>query len=158
MAQQDQIIIDVSQVQNQDEMQHLLKLFPKKLLLTFSFLQLFFGFFVSKLDNYYNKCPQNYIIFSGYWNHICVLQGLACVEYMDRTHRTYILCFWGRWFNWRYQTFKGNVRQFLKLSTNDAILRKISIIQDHCKYGHEHYIFSPFFDSGYRFSHFLWNI
>ena len=52
MAQQDQIIIDVSQVQNQDEMQHLLKLFPKKLLLTFSFLQLFFGFFVSKLDNY----------------------------------------------------------------------------------------------------------
>ena len=45
MAQQDQIIINMSEVQNQDQKQHLLKLFPKKLLLTFSFLQLAFGFF-----------------------------------------------------------------------------------------------------------------
>ena len=45
MAQQDQIIIDMSQVQNQDQKQKLLKLFPKKALVTFSFLQLVFGFF-----------------------------------------------------------------------------------------------------------------
>ena len=45
MAQQEQIIINMSQVQNQDEKQHLLKLFPKKLLLTFSLLQLVFGSF-----------------------------------------------------------------------------------------------------------------
>ena len=123
MAQQDQIIIDVSQVQNQDEMQHLLKLFPKKLLLTFSFLQLFFGFFVSKLDNYYNKCPQNYIIFSGYWNHVQVLQG--CMGYMDRT---YVLCFWGRWFNWRFQAFKGNVRHFFRFSNNDTMASTICLL------------------------------
>ena len=43
MAQQDQIIINMSQV-NQDQKQRLLKVFPKKLLLTFSFLQLVFGF------------------------------------------------------------------------------------------------------------------
>ena len=45
MAQQEQIIINMSQVQNQDQKQRLLKLFPKKLLLTFSLLQLVFGFF-----------------------------------------------------------------------------------------------------------------
>ena len=44
MAQQEQIIINMSQV-NQDQKQRLLKLFPKKLLLTFSLLQLVFGFF-----------------------------------------------------------------------------------------------------------------
>ena len=44
MAQQDQIIINMAQV-NQDQKQRLLKLFPKKLLLTFSLLQLAFGFF-----------------------------------------------------------------------------------------------------------------
>ena len=43
--QQEQIIINMSQVQNQDQKQRLLKLFPKKLLLTFSLLQIVFGFF-----------------------------------------------------------------------------------------------------------------
>jgi len=43
MAQQEQIIINMAQVQNQDQKQHLLKLFPKKLLLTFSLLQLASG-------------------------------------------------------------------------------------------------------------------
>ena len=42
MAQQDQIIINMSQV-NQDQKQRLLKLFPKNLLLTFSLLQLVSG-------------------------------------------------------------------------------------------------------------------
>ena len=42
MAQQEQIIINMSQV-NQDQKQRLLKLFPKKLLLTFSLLQLASG-------------------------------------------------------------------------------------------------------------------
>ena len=43
MAQIEQIIINMPQVQNQDQKQHLLKLFPKKLLLTFSLLQLVSG-------------------------------------------------------------------------------------------------------------------
>ena len=43
MAQQEQIIINMPQVQNQDQKQRLLKLFPKKLLLTFSLLQLLSG-------------------------------------------------------------------------------------------------------------------
>ena len=43
MTQQEQIIINMPQVQNQDQKQSLLKLFPKKLLLTFSLLQLASG-------------------------------------------------------------------------------------------------------------------
>ena len=43
MAQQEQIIINMPPVQNQDQKQRLLKLFPKKLLLTFSLLQLASG-------------------------------------------------------------------------------------------------------------------
>ena len=42
MAQQEQIIINMSQV-NQDQKQRLLKVFPKNLLLTFSLLQLVSG-------------------------------------------------------------------------------------------------------------------
>ena len=62
MAQQEQIIINMSQVQNQDEKQHLFKLFPKKQFLAFSLLQLVFGFFailfqVCKLDDHCNRCP-----------------------------------------------------------------------------------------------------
>ena len=43
MAQQEQFIIYMPQVQNKDQKQRLLKLFPKKLLLTFSLLQLASG-------------------------------------------------------------------------------------------------------------------
>ena len=44
MAQQDQVTITMSQEQNQDEKHHLVKLLPKKILLTFSLLQIGFGF------------------------------------------------------------------------------------------------------------------
>ena len=45
MAQQEQVTINMSQTQNQDEKRRWLKLFPKKLMMTFSLLQLGFGFF-----------------------------------------------------------------------------------------------------------------
>ena len=44
MVQQEQNTINASQAQNQDEKQRWLKLFPKKLMKTFSLLQLGFGF------------------------------------------------------------------------------------------------------------------
>ena len=44
MAQQDQVTINMSQEQNQDEKNHLLKLLPKNILLAFSLLQIGFGF------------------------------------------------------------------------------------------------------------------
>ena len=74
MAQQEQIIINMSQVQNQDEKQHLQKLFPKKLLLTFSLLQLAFGFFamlfqVSLIIIIINV-HKTTSFFSDYWKHI----------------------------------------------------------------------------------------
>ena len=68
MAQQEQqIIINVSQV-NQDQKQRLLKSFPKKLLLTFSFLQLAFGFFailfqVSSIPNHREIFMKQYLQF-----------------------------------------------------------------------------------------------
>ena len=57
MAQQDQVTITMSQEQNQDEKHYLLKLLPKKILLTFSLLQIGFGlsaiiFQVSSLTGY----------------------------------------------------------------------------------------------------------
>ena len=64
MAQPEQIIINMSQLQNQDEKQRILKLFPKKHLYTFSFLQLTFGFiailFQVSFDNHRNFLLMKY--------------------------------------------------------------------------------------------------